>query len=477
MESAVLARVQAPRPHSLQADILYHPARFQVAFCGRRFGKTELGVDKVLLAATDKPGIYWWVGLSWKSASMKRAWRLFCQRTRSFAQVKETEKLIILPNESEIWLRTADNPDSLAGEGLRGVVLDEFSLMSEVVWTEYVRASLSDFKGWALFIGVPKGRNWAAALYDRGVDPLQPSWQSWQIPSSANPFLDPLELEDARKDLTERVYQQEYLAQILSDGGAVFRFINEAKAAKRQDIAVPYHVYVIGCDWAQVDDFSVFTVLDVTSGEAVYIDRSNHVDYSLQIDRLTALQERFQAVAIISERTGNRALSDFLHNAKYTTWAGERVELPVWDFDTTNESKSEVIQALALAFEKRLIKIPNDPVLIGELEAFTSERLPSGKVRYSAPEGLHDDCVMSLAFAWSDARRMPRDSTMPARDRIILKYKEKIDAVIAAPAVEYDKAAQIQTQLINREKELEASTPRSWNSLMDDREEDYGASY
>jgi hypothetical protein len=69
-------------------------------------------------------------------------------------------------------------------------------------------------------------------------------------------------------------------------------------------------------------------------------------------------------------------------------------------FTTTNASKTQAIEALALAFERSELAILADPVLVGELQAYERERLPSGMMRYSAPEGLHDDTVMALALAW-----------------------------------------------------------------------------
>jgi hypothetical protein len=74
--------------------------------------------------------------------------------------------------------------------------------------------------------------------------------------------------------------------------------------------------------------------------------------------------------------------------------------LPVTSFITTNAPKAAAIEALALAFERGTITIPNDPALLGELQAFEAKPLPSGMTRSAAPEGLHDDCVMSLALAW-----------------------------------------------------------------------------
>jgi hypothetical protein len=78
----------------------------------------------------------------------------------------------------------------------------------------------------------------------------------------------------------------------------------------------------------------------------------------------------------------------------------QRDGLKVKPFLTTNASKSEAVEALALAFERNEIRIPNDPVLIGELQAFEAKPLPSGLMRYAAPEGGHDDTVLALAIAW-----------------------------------------------------------------------------
>jgi len=78
----------------------------------------------------------------------------------------------------------------------------------------------------------------------------------------------------------------------------------------------------------------------------------------------------------------------------------QRMGLSVQGFQTTNASKAQIIDALALAFEQNSIKILNDQQMIGELMAYESERLPSGLLRYGAPEGMHDDIVISLALAW-----------------------------------------------------------------------------
>lgn len=74
----------------------------------------------------------------------------------------------------------------------------------------------------------------------------------------------------------------------------------------------------------------------------------------------------------------------------------------------TNSIKSNIIESLSLAFEKGSICVLNDPVMIGELQAYEMERLPSGLFRYNAPPGMHDDIVMALSLAYSGASKPKR---------------------------------------------------------------------
>ena len=117
----------------------------------------------------------------------------------------------------------------------------------------------------------------------------------------------------------------------------------------------------------------------------------NKIDYHLQTQRLRRLCEAFQPMALIVERNSmGEPLIEQL----------ERMDLPVQPFTTTSSSKSGVIEALAIALEKAELRILDDPTLLAELQGYEALRLPSGMLRYGAPEGMHDDTVMALAFAW-----------------------------------------------------------------------------
>jgi phage terminase large subunit-like protein len=129
----------------------------------------------------------------------------------------------------------------------------------------------------------------------------------------------------------------------------------------------------------------------VTTGEMAFMDRFNRVDYSVLEDRLEAIYNRFNLDTMtIEDNSIGKGVIDHLRNRGLT----------LNTFTTTNSTKHAAVTALQSAFEHGRIKIINDPVLVGELQAFEAKRNNSGTFSYSAPEGLHDDCVMALAIAW-----------------------------------------------------------------------------
>ena len=153
--------------------------------------------------------------------------------------------------------------------------------------------------------------------------------------------------------------------------------------------------YVAGVDWGRKQDFTVIVVIDVEAGRVVDIDRFNEIGWSIQRARLATMRDRWQPTVILAEEN---SIGD--PNIEQLQAEG----LPVTPFTTTSQSKSEVIQALVLAFERGEIGIPDDPVLVGELEAFEQHRLASGRYTYGAPSGMHDDTVIALALAWWQAQ-------------------------------------------------------------------------
>lgn len=376
------------QPHAGQLEVHNSEARFKVLSAGRRWGKTRLGVNECLDAAS-KGGRAWWVSPSYKTSEV--GWRPLRQIARKIpnAEVRLVDRMVTLPGGGFVAVRSADNPDSLRGEGLDFVVMDECAFMQREAWTEAIRPALSDRLGKALFISTPKGRNWFWENYQRGINGEQ-GWQSWTYPTSTNPFIDKGEIEAAKRDLPEIIFRQEYLAEFVDDQGGVFRRVQEAATLEAQE-PQEGRQYVAGVDVAASVDFTVVTVLDAESKEMVYLDRFNRVDYPVLIDRLDSVYKRYNLTSMVVESNsiGRPVIDELVTRG-----------LNIVPFTTTSATKQAIIQSLQSAFENGQIQVLNDPVLIGELLSFESKRNASGSFSYSAPSGMHDDCVMSLAIAW-----------------------------------------------------------------------------
>jgi phage FluMu gp28-like protein len=299
-----------------------------------------------------------------------------------------------LPGSGSVTVRSADNPDSLRGEGLDFVVLDECAFMHEDAWAQAIRPALADRQGRALFISTPKGRNWFWRLWQQGQADGD-EWHSWRFTSYDNPYIADSEIDAAKATLPDRVFRQEFMAEFIDDAGGVFRNVMSCVTSTAIDKAAGSE-YLVGVDWGKHNDFTVFSVFDTTTRHQVYLDRFNQIDYTVQVGRLKALAQRFHPLRIIAERN---SMGDPVVEML------QREGLTVQPFTTTNASKKEAIEALAMAFERQDVAILNDPTQIGELQAYEMERTPSGMLRYNAPDGMHDDTVMAMALAWSGVAR------------------------------------------------------------------------
>ena len=379
------------KPHSGQLEVHNSDARFKVLSAGRRWGKTRLGVNECLDAAA-QGGRAWWVSPSYKTSEV--GWRPLRQIARKLpgAEIRLVDRMVTLPGGGFVAVRSADNPDSLRGEGLDYVVMDECAFMQKEAWTEAIRPALSDRQGKALFISTPKGRNWFWEVYQRGVNGEE-GWQAWTFPTANNPFIAESEIEAAKRDLPEMIFRQEYLAEFIDDSGGVFRRVQEAAILEPREYEQGKQ-YVAGVDVAASVDFTVVSVLDAESKEMVYMDRFNRVDYPVLINRLESVYHRYHLTSMVVESNsiGRPVIDELVSRG-----------LNIVPFATTSATKQGIIQNLQAAFENGQIRVIDDPVLVGELLSFESKRNASGGFSYSAPDGMHDDTVMSLAIAWDGA--------------------------------------------------------------------------
>lgn len=395
------ATIRLPKPHNGQRAILSHPARFKWVSAGRRWRKTTMAMALTVERCLKGETVLW--GAPTYDQCRVGLLEMY-KAAGGVATFNKSLMEVTFPTGGRVIYRSLDNPDNARGHTSNGIVLDEASKIPESAYYDVLRPVISDTGGWVLAIFTPNGRNWVWRECMGTID--QPSAQYWQVPTLGVEIIDrqlirkphPLENPDfpfteavnLYQTLPEATFQAEFLAQFLEGQGAVFRYVDERCILQPREPEAG-HSYVMGVDWAQSRDYTVLTVLDKQTREMVAIDRFNGIDWALQRGRLRTLYDRYLPDVIIAE--SNSIGSPNIE-------ALQREGLPVKPFETTGTSKPPLIESLVLAFDRAEIKALNHPVVKGELMAYERKVSATGRSQYSAPEGMHDDCVMSLALAW-----------------------------------------------------------------------------
>jgi hypothetical protein len=201
------------------------PQRFRVLVAGRRFGKTYLSLVELCQAAWAPGRLVWYVGPTYKQAK-RIAWGPLKQLTRPYwaSPPSETDLSLTLLSGGTIALRGADRYDSLRGDGLNFVVLDEYASMAPQTWSEVLRPALADRQGGALFIGTPRGHNHFFDLSEAAH--RQPDWAVFRFTTEEGGNVSRQELESATRELDERTYRQEFQASFenLTSGLVYYAF-------------------------------------------------------------------------------------------------------------------------------------------------------------------------------------------------------------------------------------------------------------
>jgi hypothetical protein len=421
-------RIKLQKPHSAQAKVIREAKRFNVVICGRRWGKTELGIDR----AVDTMLLGYpvaWLAPTYKSLS--EVWRKMCRLLAPIAEtIDKQEKRIVLITGGSVDFWSLDNPDAPRGRKYKRIIWDEAALhRNPDTFPSVVRPLLTDYRGDLWLLTTPRGKDWIWVCYERGQVESDPAWKSWKLPTITNPFIHPAEILDAEQLLPRRFFEQEYLAEFIEDGSGVFRGIEKVCVGTPEPEPVPGYRYTMGVDWGKVNDFTVISIfkwLPFARDEKprqVYLDRFNKIDWTFQRARLLTLAQKWQVRGILAEENsiGSPVLSELKkeHITGVTIrededYTGQPIEerteqysklLPIQGFYTSPQSKPLLIESYALAIEREEIILLNDPTQKAELSAYEIELMPSGRFRYSAPAGMHDDTVIAGALTFQTIQR------------------------------------------------------------------------
>lgn len=400
-----------PHPGQLEIHLADVPRR--VVACGVRWGKTKCAAMEGLVAALQpaEHSVGWVVAPTYDLAA--RVFREIVLTVRKHLShhirgLSESDGSLRLLNMagglSEIRTKSAESPESLLGEGLDWVIVDEASRIKRTIWQEYLSQRLIDKDGWALLISTPKGKGLFYELFRRGLGE-DPRWRSWNSPSWTNPRLNRELIESERELQPEKAFRQEYGAEFLEGEGAVFRYVRECATGAWQERADGCE-YFAGLDLARVEDFTVLAILD-RDRRLVFVDRFRKQDWSIQLQRIKAGLDRYGNPDLYVDSTG-------AGQPIYEQLRSEGVN--AFGYTFTRQSKDALINNLALLFEQKKVVIPRPeiwPEGIEELEEFEYSITESGSVTTGAPGTGHDDIVIALALAaWWHRPPPPSDVSL-----------------------------------------------------------------
>lgn len=338
-----------------------------------------------------KVGVYWHIFPTYGEAK-DAVWRdptmLFNIIPSELILKKNEQELVVyFKNGSILQLKGSDDPDALRGAGPQGVVLDEFEKMKFYTW-QVIEPILRANGGWAWFIGTPLGKNHLYDFYSRG-QLEDKEWKSWIMKASESGVIPLDQLEESKKTSTQAMWSQEYECEFLEGEGQVFRGVKEVMTAQPEK-PIQGELYVMGVDLAKVTDFTVIRVYKRSNNSLVFSDRFNQLEWPFQRKRIQAVSKHFNNALCMVDATGigDPIVDDLL-----------RAGVPVEPIKITEPLKKELIEKLSIWIEQRKIRLIYSQEVLFEYDNFGYEIGPTGKIRYGARSGYHDDIVLSDALA------------------------------------------------------------------------------
>jgi hypothetical protein len=397
-------------PHNKQLEILKSDAREIIICAGRRFGKSALcgyiivksfleGIDDIKKGKRKSMKV-WIVAPTYELTGkvFEYVTKFLLAFDKSFGQYISggQGRPFQLKMSESVWIqcRSTTEPMSMLGEELDLEIIDEAALIPSKVYHQYIYpttiAKSRDTK--VILISTPRGKNWFQDLFLK----LKEEGSAFKYTSLDGVETDEIKLERIRQTTPEIMFRQEYMAEFVSDAGVVFRNLDRAIAPYQERDGMRSKAYVMGVDLGTINDYTVVTVIDRETHEVVHWDRFKGIDYTQQKDIIRAKAMKYNGARVIIDATGvgKPIYQDLRASGVFAE-----------DFTFSGKTKEELIGRLMIFIDENYIRVPNINVLVDELRAYeykyinerTGELLKNTK--YGAPNGFHDDAVISLGLA------------------------------------------------------------------------------
>ena len=384
-------RLLLPPVFDYQHKALFGSERYAVVEGSTKAGKTHPSIIWLLseLGRVGMPGrAFWWVAPTHEQAEIAykrtKAMLASADAGQTIWTAQDVRKRIQVTGKGEICFKTGEDPDNLYGEDVFAAVMDEYTRQREESWYA-LRSTLTATGGRLRLIGNVNGRkNWGwrlARMAEQGKPGMSYTKLTWREPVGAG--IMPLsEVEDARAMLPEAVFKELYEAEPSEDGSNPFGCQHiDGCVTGGLSTAAPI---AFGVDLAKSTDYTVVIGLD-KSGAVCRFDRWHGVEWGQTEERIAAM---VKGVKTLIDSTG--VGDPIVERLKRSS--------PMCDgFKFTQGSKQQLMEGLAVAIQQRRVRYP-DGEIRKELDLFEYVPTRTG-VTYSAPSGLHDDCVCALALA------------------------------------------------------------------------------
>lgn len=379
--------IKGYKPHSNQKliheSINNESFKYYILNIGRQWGKTQLGINQMLYWAINDRGC----NIAWVTPIYKQGKKVFTElekatRSSGLFDYNQSE-LTIKGFNSTISFFSGERPDNIRGNTFDYLIIDEFAFTRDELWSEVLSATVLVKGKKVIFISTPKGKNHFYTLS------LQPNYDNrykyFHFTSYDTPYINHLDLEERKRSLPDHVFKQEYLAEFLDNSSGLFTNIRECIGVANSSVN-----YYGGVDIGRADDYTVLTIVN-EKNQTVFCERWRQDEWNKIIDKVAVVINQYKCKTYVEVNNQGDVFFEILQNK-----CGQLVH----PYITTVKTKPIMIEDLAVLFEQKDITILNIQWLIDELEAFTYVYSQSTRsVKYSAPEGIHDDSVISLALA------------------------------------------------------------------------------
>lgn len=386
--------IQLPKPYKAQLDALkvcFDKETTYITINGsRQVGKTVICTIAALKWALETPEQCVMV-VSPTDSQVKKVYKqilLMLEPMMFFIKsykIQSGDSEIIFRNDSTILFRSALSDNTLRGYSNTHLILDECAFIKEETWNTILAPTLTVRGKKVLFCSTPKGNNFFARLYHKGLDMLK-EYKSFKLTYHNNPYANLKFIKEQEEILPDEVFRQEYLGEFIDSAGC-FRNINDICVLKPTQ-PQPNEQYYIGVDIAFKGDYTVAICLNSKNEMVDYI-RFNNTEIVSLTTKLKDFFNKWKPKKILIE-SNNQGLPVI------QTLRSQGVQ-NINEFATTGVSKPLMINQLIAAVGKKEIKLINEEIIKSEFNAFVATLTKTGNVKYEASYG-HDDIVMAVAI-------------------------------------------------------------------------------